>query len=137
MREALEMDFFILELNKYVRKFIASCSKCILKKKTQPDGLLQNILKGHLPLSVFRLDHLEPMEIPAKKYKFLLAVIDGYAFKGNLWSLLPKHTVHSGFTASISTVQCSGHFHINKVYWNIFWIHNYGLLTANFVMFWT
>lgn len=80
MKEILEKDFFIPNLDRRIERCVSSCVKCILadRKREKAEGLLHPIPKGDAPLATFHADHLGPMQDTKKGYRYILAFIDGF-----------------------------------------------------------
>lgn len=100
---AVEQDYFIDNLGKLVDKVLRNCVVCILAtaKKGKQDGWLRPIDKGDVPLHTFHVDHTGQLESTAKKYQYILVVVD--AFTKFVW-LYPTKTTSCGEAVLISAV---------------------------------
>ena len=78
--DAVAQEFYIPKLTKKVESVIANCVLCILgnKKTGKQEGFLNPLPKGDIPLNVYHLDHMEPLDSTNKNYNHILAVIDSF-----------------------------------------------------------
>lgn len=85
-------QYFIPHLEQKVKQVMNSCVKCIIhnKKLGKKEGFLNPIDKGCNPLQTIHLDHIGPMDITAKQYKYILMVVD--AFSKFVWLYPTKST---------------------------------------------
>ncbi|KAK9509894.1 hypothetical protein O3M35_004785 [Rhynocoris fuscipes] len=60
------------------------------RKKGKKEGELNTIEKGDSPLDTYHIDHLGPMTLTTKKYKYLLIIVD--AFSKFIWIYPTKST---------------------------------------------
>lgn len=79
--ETIQSEYYIPRLKEKVENFIECCIPCILseKKKGKKEGELRPVPKGDVPLSTYHIDHLGPMTITSKLYKYLLVIVDGFS----------------------------------------------------------
>lgn len=63
-----------------IKKHIACCVPCILvnRKRGKIEGYLNPIPKGEIPLETYHVDHVGPMDLTTKLYKYLFVVIDAF-----------------------------------------------------------
>lgn len=80
VKDIIEKDYFIFQLEKKIDRVIAMCVPCILasRKSGKKEGLLNPIDKGELPLDTLHCDHLGPLDATKKMYNYILTVIDAY-----------------------------------------------------------
>lgn len=59
---------------------IANCVPCILgnKKAGKQEGFLNPLIKSDVPLYIYHLNHLGPLDSTNKNYNHILAVIDSF-----------------------------------------------------------
>ncbi|XP_055614488.1 uncharacterized protein LOC129760836 [Uranotaenia lowii] len=71
---------------------IECCVKCILaeRKRGKPEGLLSPISKGEVPFETYHVDHLGPMDVIEKQYKYHFVIVD--AFTKFVWIYPAKTT---------------------------------------------
>jgi len=72
----LSRDYFIPNVKPKIEKLIRNCVSCILAERKQ-EGHLNMIEKGEFPLDTFHIDHLGPLPITKKSYKYIFAVVRG------------------------------------------------------------
>lgn len=62
--DAIKQEFYIPALIKKIENVIANCVLCILgnKKTGKQEGFLNPLVKGDIPLCVYYLDHLGPLD---------------------------------------------------------------------------
>lgn len=74
-------DFFIPKLKIKVEEVIKNCVKCILanNKCGKQEGFLHPIDKEGIPMQTIHIDHLGPMDLTSKQYKYILSIIDGFS----------------------------------------------------------
>lgn len=94
MKDILEKEYFIRNLQKRIENHIQGCVKCILaeRKRGKSEGFLQPIPKGDQPLQTFHIDHLGPLQNTKKNYRYIFAIIDG--FTKYSW-LFPTKTLYT------------------------------------------
>lgn len=92
MTDIAEQDYYIPKLNQNLEKNVRNCVPCILaeRKKGKREALLRPIPKEDAPLLTYHLDHLGPMHLTSKKYKYLFVVVD--AFTKFVWIYTTKAT---------------------------------------------
>lgn len=92
MTDVLELDYYIPQLRSKIDTIIRNCIPCILaeRKKGKQEGLLRPIPKEDAPLLTYHLDHLGPMHLTSKKYKYLFIIVD--AFTKFVWIYPTKTT---------------------------------------------
>lgn len=80
-QEYVEKYFFIPDLSAKVPKVIASCVECLVinSKVGKKEGLLSPIGKEDQPLNTYHIDHVGPMTLTGKQYKYILVVVDGFS----------------------------------------------------------
>jgi len=78
--ENVKQEFYIPMLTKKTEKMIANCIPCILrnKKARKQEGFLNPLNKSDIPLHIYHLDHLGPLESTNKNYNHNLTVIDSF-----------------------------------------------------------
>lgn len=78
--EAIRQDYFVPELTNKVERYIANCIHCIVtnRKSGKQEGFLNPLNKEPIPLYVYHVDHLGPLQSTSKNYNHILAVIDGF-----------------------------------------------------------
>lgn len=94
MEEQIKQRYFVPMLTEKIKKFVKSCVKCILaeRKHGKAEGFLHPIEKEDAPLQTYHIDHLGPMVMTCKAYKYIFVVID--AFSKFTW-LYPTKTTNS------------------------------------------
>lgn len=92
LEEVIKRDYYIPQLTTKIKRQIECCVKCILaeKKRGKTDGLLNPIAKGEVPFDTYHVDHLGPMDVTEKQYKYLYVVVD--AFSKYVWIYPTKTT---------------------------------------------
>jgi len=92
--EVLNNDYWIPNLQARVERCIWNCIPCILTKKKgiKQECWLHLIDKGDRPLCTYHIDYVGPLENMAKKYKYLLVIID--AFSKFTW-IYPTKTLNN------------------------------------------
>lgn len=77
----IKQQYFISHLEGKVSKYISNCIVCIIhsKKLGKQEGRLHCIGKGDVPLQTLHVDHLGPMDMTSKMYKYIFAVVDGFS----------------------------------------------------------
>lgn len=90
--EILKKDFWFKGMRPKVEQVVESCVACILaeKKHGKPEGLLNPISKGDVPMDTYHIDHVGPMTNTQKSYKHILVVVD--AFTKFVWLYPTKST---------------------------------------------
>lgn len=90
--ELIQRDYSRNYLKSKITKLVNNCVPCILanRKQGKQEGFLQSIDKGDTPLSMWHIDFLGPLTLTPKRYKHILAIIDG--FTTFCW-LFPAKTV--------------------------------------------
>ncbi|XP_055918284.1 uncharacterized protein LOC129950365 [Eupeodes corollae] len=85
-------EFYISQLKEKVQRRINNCVKCILanRKAGKQEGFLNQLDKGDKPFDTFHLDHIGPMDLTTKQYKYILTITDG--FSKFMW-IFPTKTV--------------------------------------------
>lgn len=80
MTEVIEQDYFIPRLREKLERLMENCINCILaeRKKGKREGYLRPIPKENAPLLTYHLDHLGPMHMTCKMYKYLFVVVDAF-----------------------------------------------------------
>lgn len=80
MTEVIEQDYFIPKLREKLERLMENCINCILaeRKKGKREGYLRPIPKENAPLLTYHLDHLGPMHMTCKMYKYLFVVVDAF-----------------------------------------------------------
>ena len=78
--ENLKNDYYIPHLKEKIEKVISNCIHCILanKKEGKQEGFLNPLEKVDLPLYIYHVDHLGPLESTHKNYNHIFAVIDSF-----------------------------------------------------------
>lgn len=89
---AVENEFHIPDLMRKVQNCLKNCVQCILfnKKLGKKEGKLNIIDKGNQPLHTFHLDHIGPIDVTLKQYKYIFTVVD--AFSKFVWMFPIKKT---------------------------------------------
>lgn len=79
--EILRADFYIDKMRSKVEQVIQSCIECIImnRKHGKREGYLCPIPKDDLPLVTLHIDHLGPMTLTSKCYKYIFVAIDGFS----------------------------------------------------------
>lgn len=74
-------NYSITDLRNKIRKVINKCVTCILanRKQGKKEDFLHSIDKRDTPLSMWYIDFLGPLTAIPKRYRHILAVIDGFA----------------------------------------------------------
>lgn len=92
LEEIIKRDYYIPSLSEKMKRQIDCCVKCILanRKRGKVDGLLAPIPKGDVPFDTYHVDHLGPMDVTEKLYKYLFVVVD--AFTKYTWIYPTKTT---------------------------------------------
>jgi len=77
IEQIIKKDYWIPDLRAKVERIVRNCVSCILaeRKHGKREGLLHPIEKGETPLD---LDYLGPLPSTRKKYRHILAVVDGF-----------------------------------------------------------
>lgn len=90
--ERIAADYYIPGMEEKIKRCIAACIPCIVgeKKRCKPEGELQPIPKGDVPMDTLHIDHLGPMPSTRKSYNYILTVID--AFSKFVWLFATKST---------------------------------------------
>lgn len=93
MADIIQQDYYIPRLVDKLEAVMRNCVKCILaeRKRGKREGFLRPIPKEDAPLLTYHIDHLGPMELTTKKYRYLFVVID--AFTKFAW-LYPTKTTN-------------------------------------------
>lgn len=75
--ERIDADYYIPGIEKKIKRCIAACVPCIVgeKKRGKPEGELQPIPKGDVPMDTFHIDHLGPMPSTRKSYRVSVPVL--------------------------------------------------------------
>jgi len=73
-------DYYIPKLREKIERFISNCVYCILanKKEGKQEGFLNPLEKADLPLYVYHINHLGPLESTHKNYNHIFIVIDNF-----------------------------------------------------------
>lgn len=81
MSEKINKVYYISSLKSKSETFISCCVPCVLaeRKKGKREGVLAPIPKGDQPLHTYHIDHLGPMTITGKLYRYLLVIIDEFS----------------------------------------------------------
>lgn len=92
MEEQIKQQFYISSLKEKLKKCVKTCLKCILaeNKCGKQEGFLHAIDKEDAPLQTFHIDHIGPMTVTCKMYKFIFVVTD--AFSKFTWLFPTKST---------------------------------------------
>lgn len=77
----ISQEFYIPRLRQKIQSCIDSCVKCILanRKCGKQEGYIEQLDKGEKPLDTLHLDHIGPIDITQKQYKYILTAIDGFS----------------------------------------------------------
>lgn len=80
MMEDIQNGYYIPKLKVKLEKYVSCCVPCILaeEKRGKKEGELKPIPKGDIPLSTYHVDHLGPITMTSKLYKYLFIVVDGF-----------------------------------------------------------
>lgn len=105
MEEIINQDYYISNLKEVILKCIRNCIQCILaeRKRGKKEGFLRPIPKEYNPLNTYHIDHLGPMELTSKQYKYVFAIIDG--FSKFVWLYATKTTGTKEVLAKLMTQQ--------------------------------
>lgn len=89
---SIQQQFWIPHVERKVEQVVNACIKCIIynKKIGRQEGYLCCIDKGSQPLHTLHVDHLGPMDVTTKQYKFIFAMVDG--FTKFVWLFTTKTT---------------------------------------------
>lgn len=62
--DTIIQEFYIPNLTKKIENIIANCVPCILgnKKAGKQEGFLNPLIKSEIPLNIYHLDHLGPLD---------------------------------------------------------------------------
>jgi len=79
IEDVIQKKYFIPNLKRKIKKFIANYIPCILanRKQGKHEGQLNPLPKGDVPLHTYYVDHLGPLESTSKNYNHIL-VIDSF-----------------------------------------------------------
>lgn len=69
VEEVIRRDNFIPGLHEKIKKHVFCCVPCIGKHR-KIEGYLDPISKGEIPLEIPHVDHLGPIEMTTKMYKY-------------------------------------------------------------------
>jgi len=80
-RELVEKCYYIQNIQDKVKRFVKSCVECLIidSKRGKKEGLLTPFDKVQEPLGTYHIDHVGPLTDTKKKYKHILAVVDGFS----------------------------------------------------------
>lgn len=94
MKELINRDYFIPDIDKKIQDYMLSCIPCILasRKSGKQEGFLYPIAKESLPLQTLHMDHIGPLTATQKQYNYILTIVD--AFTKFVW-LFPVKTTTS------------------------------------------
>nr|XP_049693297.1 uncharacterized protein LOC126053899 [Helicoverpa armigera]XP_049695188.1 uncharacterized protein LOC126054290 [Helicoverpa armigera]XP_049704767.1 uncharacterized protein LOC126056282 [Helicoverpa armigera] len=97
MKELLNKEYYIRDVDKKMQDFLLSCIPCLLatRKEGKQEGFLNPIEKEGVPFDTLHLDHIGPLTETRKQYNYILTVIDG--FTKFVW-LFPTKTTSSSET---------------------------------------
>lgn len=81
MKERIETEYYIPNLEEKLKKFISCCIQCVVseRKLGKREGELTPIPKGSRPLETYHIDHVGPMTATGKAYRYIFVVIDGFS----------------------------------------------------------
>lgn len=71
--DIIQKEYFMPDLKKKVKKFIANCISCIFanRKQGKQEDQFHPLPKGDVPLHMYHIDHLGPLESTSKKIQSL------------------------------------------------------------------
>lgn len=76
----ISQNYFIPQLSKKVKEYIANCLTCIvyLPKTGKPEGTLHNIPKGDKPFMQLHIDHYGPIDKKCLSKQHIMLIVDGF-----------------------------------------------------------
>ncbi|XP_035894836.1 uncharacterized protein LOC118515170 [Anopheles stephensi] len=92
LEDMISRDYYIPNLSEKIKRKIECCVKCLIaeRKRGKIDGMLYPIEKGEVPFDTYHVDHVGPMAVTDKMYKYIFVVVD--AFTKYTWIYPTKTT---------------------------------------------
>jgi len=78
--DLVQRDYYIPDLGRRAQTIVKSCVECVVgeAKYGKKEGFLNPINKADEPLQIYRIDHIDPMDMTKKQYNHVLVVVDAF-----------------------------------------------------------